>query len=971
MVTGRVPPFRTIARTIASGVYRRLRGRFKDHAIRLSERIVGRQAVIGRVAGVAGSRYSLQIPGLLGPYVVARSRLRLAGWVLDLATGAPLPWRVRLGRRAVPATVESRPDLAAAFAGLCALPELCGGSVDLPVRPGPSLLVVEVETSPGGPWRPLYRAVVLGVGRLGGDWDPDSCFRYPLWRQRERAIARAEAEALPAPDAPTITVLIIGEDEAAARETLASLEEQRAGGWTPVRVGRGDVAAALSAAEGTFTLPLEAGDQLLPGALSRLRGAATARPEADLIYADQEGGAGAEPFFKPAWSPDTLEAFDYVGAPALYRTAIARHLGARSPYDLALRFTERTESVFHLEAVLCRRRRAATEASGWDDRAALADRLARTGRHGTIEPLAPGLSCLVATVAPPSPPPLVSIVMPTAGRDLEIHGRHLDLVIDCVRSIRERSTYRQLEFVIVANTDLPESKREALEGLGCRVVTFEEPVFNVAKKLNLGVRHATGAFLLLMNDDIEIVAADWIERLLAQASKPHVGVVGGKLLYPDGTLQHAGVVLMRGNPDHVRRFYPREDRGIAFSTGAPRNYLAVTGACMMSRAENFRAVGGYTEALSVCFNDVDYCLKLRELGLHTVYEPGCELTHFESVSRAPRIDPAELDYFMARWGGETAADPFYNTLAFGTVPASFETCTRMDGGRAAGELVGPPRASLPRATMQTLSGSPRGGRIAVLYLVRGADEGHVAACERFIGSYEAQGAGRAHDLVLVCKGFAARGEIADVERRFARHAPCLLEVADDSFDLGAYRDAARLIDHDLICCLNTNSEIQSGGWLDKLARNLERDGVGLVGATGSYEPLAHDSRFGGFPNVHLRSNGFLIARTEFLSVAGDARIREKNDAYLLESGPESLTRRMLANGRAVLVVGADGRGYPPRFWPRSGTFRLGRQSNLLIGDNQTRTFAGYAWPERASVARRTWGRFLAELPADDVGRPER
>jgi GT2 family glycosyltransferase len=205
--------------------------------------------------------------------------------------------------------------------------------------------------------------------------------------------------------------------------------------------------------------------------------------------------------------------------------------------------------------------------------------------------------------------PLVSVVIPTAGRTVKVGERRIDLIENVIRQIRERSTYGKIEIVVIDNGDLSSDQLSVLAEARCKRITYSDPVFNIAKKLNLGASIANGEMLLLLNDDIEIVTPSWIERLLEHFEKPHVGVVGAKLIYPDERTQHVGVVQPFGNPDHVRQRFPRNDAGYFYSTCGVRNYSAVTGACMMTPANIYREVGGYSDELAVSFNDVDFCMK--------------------------------------------------------------------------------------------------------------------------------------------------------------------------------------------------------------------------------------------------------------------------------------------------------------------------------------------------------------------------
>ncbi len=265
----------------------------------------------------------------------------------------------------------------------------------------------------------------------------------------------------------------------------------------------------------------------------------------------------------------------------------------------------------------------------------------------------------------------MSVIIPTAGRRVNVGNRSIDLLVNCLETIGSRSTYKNLEFIIVDNGDLNSTQRACLKDYGAKCITFRERKFNISKKLNLGASIATGELFLLLNDDIEPLNSDWIERLVEQFEKQHVGVVGAKLLYSDETLQHVGVVLNGSNPDHVRRLRPRDDLGYYFSTAAVRNFTAVTGACMMTRASNYKAIGGYSKSLAISFNDVDFCLSTIDRGLTVVYAPRAELIHYKSQSRVPELDLDELRFFYRRWS-RIVFDPFYNEAELTVAPPTFE-----------------------------------------------------------------------------------------------------------------------------------------------------------------------------------------------------------------------------------------------------------------------------------------------------------
>lgn len=260
--------------------------------------------------------------------------------------------------------------------------------------------------------------------------------------------------------------------------------------------------------------------------------------------------------------------------------------------------------------------------------------------------------------------------------------------------------------------------------------------------------------------------------------------------------------------------------------------------------------------------------------------------------------------------------------------------------------------------------APPGGNIAVFYLARGRDADFARSVERFAASYAGHEAGVAHRLCVVFKGFDTAAAQDQARRALSALPHAEIAVADAGFDLGAYAAAARQADAARLCFLNTGSEVLCHDWLAKLSVAHDQDGAGLVGATGSFESLQGDAppfdTFGAFPNPHLRSNAFMVARDLFLDLTKGAVFGDKADAYLFESGPQSMTRRVLERGRQVLVVGRNGRFYPPRWWPLSDTFRQGTQHNLLVGDNQTRAFDALKWPEKRQVSLQTWGAYIRE-----------
>jgi hypothetical protein len=259
-----------------------------------------------------------------------------------------------------------------------------------------------------------------------------------------------------------------------------------------------------------------------------------------------------------------------------------------------------------------------------------------------------------------------------------------------------------------------------------------------------------------------------------------------------------------------------------------------------------------------------------------------------------------------------------------------------------------------------MTNPPRDSRsIALVYLARGAEPDHLVRFSDFLNSYRQFSAGLNHALFVIFKGFHDDAQRVGAEALFAGCNATAIFTADTTFDIGAYAEALPQIPHDRICFLNTNSEILCEGWLAKLAVNLDQPRVGIVSATASFESLSLlDPRFPRFPNAHLRSNAFMMEREHAAAILPAFRISEKKDAFLAESGRESITRRIFAMGLMARVVGRNGRGYPPAAWALSDTFRRGLQSNLMVHDNVTRTFESSPWKVKETLAAQTWGEYM-------------
>jgi len=258
--------------------------------------------------------------------------------------------------------------------------------------------------------------------------------------------------------------------------------------------------------------------------------------------------------------------------------------------------------------------------------------------------------------------PLISIIIPTMG-GLQGNTRTVSALARCLRSIVQKSTYRHFEIVIAEDSALPDSTVSLLEDIPhTRVSCNHEGRFNFARKVNIAARHSRGAHLVLCNDDIEVIAPEWLEALLEFSQQEGIGAVGAKLVYPDGRLQHVGIVLgVCGLAAHVLHSQPGSTPGHGASALIVRNYSAVTAACMMTRRDVFERMGGFDERFASDFNDVDYCLRARRAGYRIVYTPYARLCHLESASFGPRAwSAADMDTMRTTWAETCARDPYYN-----------------------------------------------------------------------------------------------------------------------------------------------------------------------------------------------------------------------------------------------------------------------------------------------------------------------
>src|SRR6266513_1648374 len=444
--------------------------------------------------------------------------------------------------------------------------------------------------------------------------------------------------------------------------------------------------SALELATGEWVALLDQDELLSEHALAVVAATIGEHPEAGLIYSDEDKidptGTRCCPFFKPDWNPELLLGQNYINHLAIYRYTLLREVsgfhegyeGAQD-YDLVLRCAEKLQlaQIKHIPRVLYHWRMVEGSAAALPEakpyapeaaRRAIAHHLKR--RNISADVLACPENEAWNRVIYNLPPPrlLFSLIIPTRDQATLLHR--------CLASIRQKTDYEPIEIVIVDNgsTD-PETHalfRDLVQDASIHIVT-DPGEFNFSRLINRGAGVARGEILGLVNNDIEAEESGWLREMVSHAVRPETGAVGARLWYPDGKLQHAGVVLgLHGVASHAfQRFPPQPIAPMNRTFVLSQNYSAVTAACMLVRKTVFDDLGGFDENLANNFNDVDFCLRLRERGLKMIWTPHANLMHRESASRSRDSGleksaqlPREATYMQEKWSEQLWRDPFYS-----------------------------------------------------------------------------------------------------------------------------------------------------------------------------------------------------------------------------------------------------------------------------------------------------------------------
>lgn len=443
--------------------------------------------------------------------------------------------------------------------------------------------------------------------------------------------------------------------------------------------------SAFALASGEWVALLDHDDILRPHALAEAAFEIARHPDVELIYSDEDKldakGKRYDPYFKPDFSRELFRSQNYLNHLTIHRAENIRAVGGWRPgfegsqdYDLNLRIFERIDmaAIRHIPKVLYHWRAAegSTAASG-DEKSyaftaglrALEEHVERMKLPATVEQ-SPGTPFYRLKFAVPEPQPLVSLIIPTRDR--------LELVKGCVDSILEKTTYGNYEIVIIDNGSVEKKTlawfAKVKKAKNVRVLSYRK-AFNYSAINNFAVGKAKGEIVGLINNDIEVISPDWLTEMVSWAVQPDIGCVGAKLYYGDDTIQHAGVILgLGGVAGHSHKYFPRDHPGYFYRLKVSQNLSAVTAACLLVRKDVFQSVSGLNATnLTVAFNDVDFCLRVREAGYRNAWTPFAELYHLESISRGAEDNPEkiqrfgmEMAFMKERWTKILESDPFYS-----------------------------------------------------------------------------------------------------------------------------------------------------------------------------------------------------------------------------------------------------------------------------------------------------------------------
>lgn len=446
----------------------------------------------------------------------------------------------------------------------------------------------------------------------------------------------------------------------------------------------GNTNEALKMATGDYISLLDHDDIIPENCLYEVVKAINEDPSIEFIYTDEDkittmDKPRFDPYFKPDFAIDTLRANNYICHFSTFRKDLMDKLGGfrdkyngAQDYDIIIRMAETAKNIKHIPKILYHWRvhelstaKPGATAKPYAFEAGikvLQDHLERVGLEGKVNHGVTLGSYKITYKIKGNPK--ISIIIPNKD--------YVSTLETCLKSI-EKSTYKNYEIIVVENNSTePETFEyyKKIDGKNkIKVVYYPEKEFNYSAIINFGVRNATGEYIVQLNNDIEVMTKDWLEEMLMFAQRDDVGAVGVELYYPDKTIQHAGIIIgIGGVAGHVFRNVPMNTHGYFSKDSTIQNLSAVTAACIMTKKSIYEEVGYMDEGFKVAFNDVDFCLKIRETGKLIVYNPFAKLWHYESKSRGYEDTQekrerfkGEIDRFNEKWQDFLdKGDPYYN-----------------------------------------------------------------------------------------------------------------------------------------------------------------------------------------------------------------------------------------------------------------------------------------------------------------------
>ena len=489
---------------------------------------------------------------------------------------------------------------------------------------------------------------------------------------------------------PNFEIILI-DDNSSNIETLNTLKEYENNSKIKIKYRKtnGMISVAsndgIKLAKGEFLVLVDNDDKLDQNAFYYLVEALNKDKTLDFIYTDEDKmdihGKYFEPHFKPDYSPDTLMGMNYICHLSCLRTSLVREVGGfrkeydgSQDYDLFLRVLDKTKKIYHVPRILYHWRETPNSTSlalGNKSYAyiagkkALEDTLKRRNIKGEVLDNPTSSTYLIKYK---HDNPKVSIIIPMKDK--------VNLTKVCIDSLYNKNTYQNFEIIIVDNNSTEEETLNYFNALkkehdNVKILTIKEE-FNYSRLNNLAIKETTGDYILLLNNDTEVLDKDFLDYMVGYASRDHVGCVGLKLLYKDLKVQHAGVVLGYGGvAGHVFVTASNKDIGIFNRLSMPYDYSAVTAACLLVKKSKYLEVGGFDENLKVALNDVDFNLKMLKKGYYNVCLNNISLLHYESKSRGYEVTKEQIerfqkeqDYMKKKWGKELENDKYFSSNYF-------------------------------------------------------------------------------------------------------------------------------------------------------------------------------------------------------------------------------------------------------------------------------------------------------------------